>query len=127
MTNPEVLHSVDIESELRSSEHRHSIRIDQAGGLVVLRFIAGGRIWEMIIPDEDVRLANVRISLREFSSRRGGEASILVAWDAYSSARDWLRCIPDGYCSKADLAPALNYFTFGFSSLVLAMQLELDS
>lgn len=116
----------EVASEIRSAARRNLVRIDQLNGLVTLRYLAEGRLWEMLIPDETVRLVNVRVSIQEFSERRGYEASFLVPWEQYRSARDWLRCVPDGYCSPKELEPALKQFEGFLSPLIAAMRLEIS-
>lgn len=103
------------------------VRVDQADGAITLRFMAGERLWELLVPDENVTLSHVRVVIREFSQCRGAEASTLVPWSDYLSARTWLRCIPDGYCNWEDLRPATTYLDSAFSSLKLAVSFNIPS
>lgn len=96
-------------------------RLDQWPGRIVLRFGAGGTAWELDLPDETVQLAEVRVTVRELGSTRQAEASALMPWPTYVQAREWLRCLPDGYLDLADVEPALPLLREVFRPLILAL------
>jgi hypothetical protein len=90
---------------------------------IALLFASSGTAWEFMLPDEDVHFSAVRVTVRELGSQRGAEASVLVPWDAYVRTRDWLRCLPDGWSSAADIQPALSVLCDQFVPIVSALSL----
>jgi hypothetical protein len=96
-------------------------------GSIVLRIVRNGHVWEMVVPDYDVAVPGVRVFLRDFQTRGAIEASATIAWPEYRSVRDWLRCLPDGYCSTADLESAIGRIMLAFAPLVSVLGLDLAS
>lgn len=97
------------------------LRLDQLTYAIVLRFGGSGSLWELHVPDMHVMLDSVRLTIREFGSVRGAEASVLVPWSTYEEARDWLRCIPDGYPRQSEAEPALMALREAFAPLAAAL------
>lgn len=102
-----------------------SVRVDQSSAGIVLRFATADSLWELLVPDETAPVDCVRLHLREFSNRRGAEASVPVPLTVYVEIRNWLRCIPDGRCSPNSLEPALAALRAAFSPLFSTL-FELD-
>lgn len=99
----------------------NSFRLQHHHRSIVLRFAAEGTAWELAIPDEDVNFSTVRVTIRELGSQRGAEASVLMPWSAYTRARDWLRCVPDGWPPTGDIQPALTILSHAFGPIASAV------
>jgi hypothetical protein len=108
-----------VDAKGESSARR--VRVDQLPGRIVLRFCSDGSAWELVVPDEVVELAEVRVALREFSTRRRAEASVLMPWKDFVKAREWLRCLPDGHLFLNDTEPALTALKTAFGPLIGAL------
>lgn len=104
-----------------TTKQDRSLRLDQLTHAIALRFGESGALWELYVPDTHVTLDSVRLTIREFGSVRGAEASVLVPWSTYEEARDWLRCLPDGYPRQADAEPALIALREVFAPLAAAL------
>lgn len=71
-------------------------------------------LWELHLPDTDAELDYVRVRLAEVSAARGAEASVLLPYQDYRAARDWLRCLPNGTVDSAEAEPALKLLAAAF-------------
>jgi hypothetical protein len=114
---------IEIAKLSASDEAVRTVRLDQYPRAIVLRFTVADRAWELTVPDHDVTFADVRIMLREAGSLRGAEASVLMPWEDYTKAREWLRCVPDGYPTVTDTEPALTALRRAFEPLIAALSL----
>lgn len=106
-----------------TDEQATRMRLDQHPQGVCLRFGGPNEAWELFIPDEQIEFTHIRLTIREIGSLRGAEASALVAWDDFVTARNWLRCLPDGYPLSNEVEPALIIIRTTFAPLVTALSL----
>jgi hypothetical protein len=107
----------------RSSLLGTRIRLDHTPTRITITIQTDRSCWQLTMPDERLEHESVRVHLRELTSRRGGDCSVLMPWSDYRHARDWLRCIADGYPERSEIQPALKSLREAFSDVAQAMAL----